>query len=262
MDRRTSGKSWRVACAAAAVYAFLYLPLVVMVAYSFNSSRLGAQWTGFTLHWYRVLFADAEMLRAAWNSLVIGLVASAVATVLGTLAGMAMHKFRLRLLPVLVLTPLAVPDILWGVSLLVFFVLLNVTLGMVSVILAHIAFCISYVAVVVRARLSGMDESLVEAARDLGATAWGSFRYVTLPLIAPGIVAGALLAFTMSIDDFVITFFTAGVGTTTLPLRIYTMIKVTVTPEINAVSTLLMALTMMLVLAIARLAPQLPSGRP
>ena len=133
---------------------------------------------------------------------------------------------------------------------------------MLSVILAHVAFCISYVAVVVRARLSGMDESLVEAARDLGATAWGSFRFVTLPLMAPGIIAGALLAFTMSIDDFVITFFTAGVGTTTLPLKIYTMIKVTVTPEINAVSTLLMALTMVLVLAIARLSPQIPSGTP
>ena len=259
MSNRTS---CRLAGAAAAVYLFLYVPLVVVVAYSFNQSRLGAEWTGFTLHWYEVLFADAEMMRAAWNSLVIGLVASMSATVLGTLAGLALHRFRLRLLPVLIVTPLAIPDILWGVSLLVFFVLLNLTLGMLSVILAHVAFCISYVAVVVRARLSGMDESLVEAARDLGATAWGSFRFVTLPLMAPGIIAGALLAFTMSIDDFVITFFTAGVGTTTLPLKIYTMIKVTVTPEINAVSTLLMALTMVLVLAIARLSPQTPSGTP
>lgn len=255
-------KSYRLAGAAAAVYLFLYVPLLVVVAYSFNQSRLGAEWTGFTLHWYEVLFADAEMMRAAWNSLVIGLVASVSATVLGTLAGLALHKFRLRLLPVLIVTPLAIPDILWGVSLLVFFVLLNLTLGMLSIVLAHVAFCISYVAVVVRARLSGMDESLVEAARDLGATAWGSFRFVTLPLMAPGIIAGALLAFTMSIDDFVITFFTAGVGTTTLPLKIYTMIKVTVTPEINAVSTLLMALTMVLVLAIARLSPQIPSGTP
>ena len=258
----SSQRSRRLLCAAAAVYLFLYAPLVVVVAYSFNQSRLGAEWTGFTLHWYQVLFADAEMMRAAWNSLVIGLVASVSATVFGTLAGLALHKFRLRLLPVLIVTPLAIPDILWGVSLLVFFVLLNLTLGMLSVILAHVAFCISYVAVVIRARLSGMDESLVEAARDLGATAWGSFRFVTLPLMAPGIIAGALLAFTMSIDDFVITFFTAGVGTTTLPLKIYTMIKVTVTPEINAVSTLLMALTMLLVLAIARLSPQIPSGKP
>ncbi len=258
----SSQRSRRLLCAAAGVYLFLYLPLVVVVAYSFNQSRLGAEWTGFTLHWYQVLFADAEMMRAAWNSLVIGLVASVSATVFGTLAGLALHKFRLRLLPVLIVTPLAIPDILWGVSLLVFFVLLNLTLGMLSVILAHVAFCISYVAVVIRARLSGMDESLVEAARDLGATAWGSFRFVTLPLMAPGIIAGALLAFTMSIDDFVITFFTAGVGTTTLPLKIYTMIKVTVTPEINAVSTLLMVLTMLLVLAIARLSPQIPSGKP
>ncbi len=152
------------------------------------------------------------MLAAAGNSLLIALVASLVSTVLGTMAGVAMHRYRLRLLPVLVLTPIAIPEILMGVSLLIFFVLLNFTLGLVSVTLAHIAFCIGFVAIVVRSRLAGMDESLTEAARDCGATPWQAFRFVTLPLIMPGVIAGALMAFTLSIDDFVITFFTAGAG--------------------------------------------------
>jgi len=142
-----------------------------------------------------------------------------------------------------------------GVSLLIFFVLLNISLGMISIILAHIAFCIGFVAIVVRSRLAGMDESLTEAARDLGATPWKAFRLVTLPLIMPGVVAGALMAFTLSIDDFVITFFTAGVGSTTLPLQIYTMVKIAVTPEVNAISTLLMMLTLALIMVASRLAP-------
>jgi len=236
-------------------YAFLYAPLVIVVAYSFNDSRLNAEWVGFTLSWYEKLFGNEKMLKAAWNSLVIGLTASAVSTVLGTMAGYAMYRYRMRLLPVLVLAPIAIPEILMGVSLLIFFVMLNITLGMVSIVLSHIAFCVGFVAIVVRSRLAGMDESLTEAARDLGATPWQAFRLVTLPLIMPGVVAGALMAFTLSIDDFVITFFTAGVGSSTLPLQIYTMVKIAVTPEVNAVSTLLMLLTLALILIASRLSP-------
>jgi len=236
-------------------YAFLYAPLVIVVVYSFNDSRLNAQWVGFTFSWYQKLFHNDKMLQAAWNSLLIGITASAVSTVLGTMAGYAMYRFRMRLLPLLVLAPIAVPEILMGVSLLIFFVLLNISLGMISIILAHIAFCIGFVAIVVRSRLAGMDESLTEAARDLGATPWKAFRLVTLPLIMPGVVAGALMAFTLSIDDFVITFFTAGVGSTTLPLQIYTMVKIAVTPEVNAISTLLMMLTLALIMVASRLAP-------
>ncbi len=242
---------------ALAVYAFLYLPLVIVVVYSFNDSRLNAEWVGFTLDWYRKLFADGEMLAAARNSLVIGLVASLFATVLGTMAGIALHRYKLRLLPLLVFAPIAIPEILMGVSLLIFFVLLNFTLGLVSVAIAHIAFCIGFVAIVVRARMAGMDEALVEAARDCGATPWRAFRHVTLPLIMPGVIAGALMAFTLSIDDFVITFFTAGAGTVTLPLQIYSMIKIAVTPEVNAVSTLLMLLTLLLIVAASRLSPSI-----
>ena len=236
-------------------YAFLYAPLVIVVAYSFNDSRLNAEWVGFTLSWYEKLFGNEKMLKAAWNSLVIGLTASAVSTVLGTMGGYAMYRYRMRLLPVLVLAPIAIPEILMGVSLLIFFVMLNITLGMVSIVLSHIAFCVGFVAIVVRSRLAGMDEGLTEAARDLGATPWQAFRLVTLPLIMPGVVAGALMAFTLSIDDFVITFFTAGVGSSTLPLQIYTMVKIAVTPEVNAVSTLLMLLTLALILIASKLSP-------
>jgi spermidine/putrescine transport system permease protein len=243
---------WLVALA---VYAFLYVPLIIVVVYSFNDSQLNAEWVGFTLDWYRKLFHNDEMLRAAGNSLMIALVASAVSTLLGTMAGFAMHRYKLKLLPLLVLTPIAIPEILVGVSLLIFFVMLNITLGLVSIALAHIAFCIGFVAIVVRSRLSGMDESLTEAARDCGATPMQAFRLVTLPLIMPGVVAGALMAFTLSIDDFVITFFTAGANASTLPLQIYSMIKIAVTPEVNAVSTLLMGLTLLLIIIASKLAP-------
>lgn len=251
---------WGLLLAGLFGYMFLYLPLVIVVVYSFNDSNIAAQWVGFTWRWYEVLYHDTEMIQAAYNSLLIALVASAVATVLGTLAGMAMYRYKLRLLPFLVVAPLAIPEILTGVSLLVFFVLLNMTLGLISIMLAHISFCISFVAIVVRSRLAGMDESLVEAARDLGATPWQSFRLITLPLIAPGVLAGALLAFTMSIDDFVITFFTAGVESTTLPLKIYTMIKIAVTPEVNAISTILMLITLLLVTIASKLAPNAMRG--
>ena len=247
------------------VYAFLYIPLAIVVIFSFNDSKLNAEWVGFSLQWYRRLAGDADMLRAAFNSLSIAVIASAIATVLGTMAGIAMHRFRPRLLPFLVFTPVAMPEILLGVSLLIFF--LNVAkpaleltgvafdLGLTTVVLAHITFSIGFVAIIVRARLAGMDDSIFEAARDLGATPWRTFRDITLPLILPGVIAGALMAFTLSVDDFVITFFTAGVGTKTLPLQIYTMIKVAVTPEVNAVSALLMLLTLAMILAAARVAP-------
>jgi spermidine/putrescine transport system permease protein len=251
MRRRSTGL-WLVAILG---YLFLYAPLAIVVVYSFNDSRLNAQWVGFTLDWYRKLFHNEEMLGAAWNSLLIGVTASAISTLLGTMAGYAMHRSRLRLLPFLVVAPIAIPEILTGVSLLIFFVAINLTLGLVSIILAHIAFCIGFVAIVVRARLAGMDESLVEAARDLGATPFQAFRLITLPLIMPGVIAGALMAFTLSIDDFVITYFTAGAGAPTLPLEIYTMVKISVTPEVNAVSTLLMALTLALIVVASRLSP-------
>jgi spermidine/putrescine transport system permease protein len=248
--------------AALAIYAFLYLPLAIVVVYSFNDSRLNAEWVGFTWHWYQVLLHDEDMLIAAGNSLFIALVSSVAATVLGTMAGIAIHRYNFRLLNFMVLTPVAMPEILLGVSLLLFFIqVLNLTLGMLSIVLAHITFSIGFVAIVVRVALAALDESIFEAARDLGASPWQTFRYVTFPLVLPGVIAGALMAFTLSIDDFVITFFTAGVGVQTLPLRIYSMIKIAVTPEVNAVSTLLMLLTLSLILLASRFAPEVMKGK-
>lgn len=242
--------------AALLVYAFLYLPLTIVVAYSFNDSRLNAEWVGFTLHWYRLLLQDEEMLMAAGNSLLIALVSSLLATLLGTMAGIAMQRYKLKFLSVMVLTPVAMPEILLGVSLLLFFIqVLHLTLGTLSIVLAHVTFSIGFVAVIVRSRLASMDERLFEAARDLGATPWNTFRYVTFPLTLPAVIAGAMMAFTLSIDDFVITFFTAGVGVQTLPLRIYSMIKIAVTPEVNAVSTLMMLLTLTMIALASRFAP-------
>ncbi|MCC6916929.1 ABC transporter permease subunit [Nitrosomonas sp.] len=239
---------------ASLVYTFLYIPLVIVVVYSFNDSRLNAEWVGFTLDWYYKLFRNEEMLLAARNSLIIAVSASLLATILGTMAGLAIHRFRLRFLPVLAFTPVAMPEILLGVSLLLFFLqVLNLTLGMISIIIAHTTFCIGFVAIIVRARLQGMDESIFEAARDLGATPWQTFRLITLPLIMPAVVAGALMSFTLSIDDFVITFFTKGVGEPILPIQIYTMIKIAVTPEVNAISTLFMLLTLVLIIIANRL---------
>jgi spermidine/putrescine transport system permease protein len=244
------------------VYAFLYIPLAVVVIFSFNDSLLNAEWVGFTTRWYGKLMQNDDMLRAAGNSLLIALVSSGLATLLGAMAGIAMHRYRPRWLPFLVLTPVAMPEILLGVSLLLFFrQVLDLSLGLISILIAHITFSIGFVAVIVRARLAGMDESIFEAARDLGATPWATFRRITLPLILPALLAGFLMAFTLSIDDFVITFFVAGVGVNTLPLQIYSMIKVAVTPEVNAISTLLMALTLSLILLVSRFAPDLMKGR-
>ena len=248
--------------AALAVYAFLYLPLVIVVVYSFNDSRLNAEWVGFTWHWYHELFHDEDMLIAAGNSLLIALTASLCATLLGTMAGLAIHRYDLKLLNFMVLAPVAMPEILLGVSLLLLFIqVLNLTLGMLSIVLAHITFSIGFVAVIVRAQLTSIDESLFEAARDLGATPLETFRYVTFPLILPAVIAGGLMAFTLSIDDFVVTFFTAGVGVQTLPLRIYSMIKIAVTPEVNAVSTLLMLLTLGMNVLASRFVPDVLKGK-
>jgi len=249
--KRTNLLLWLTA---SLVYIFLYIPLIIVVVYSFNDSRLNAEWVGFTLDWYYKLFNNQEMLLAARNSLFIAVSASLLATILGTMAGLAIHRYRIKVLPFLAFAPIAMPEILLGVSLLLFFLqVMNLTLGLVSIIIAHTTFCVGFVAIIVRARLQGMDDSIFEAARDLGATPWQTFRLITLPLIMPAIAAGALMSFTLSIDDFVITFFTKGIGEPILPIQIYTMIKISVTPEVNAISTLFMLLTLALIIIANRL---------
>lgn len=240
-------------------YLFLYIPLFILILYSFNDSRVNVEWVGFTLHWYRVLFSDVQLMDAALNSLCIALIASSVSVVLGTLAGIALHKYKLRLLPGLVLIPVAAPELLVGVSLLLFFLMINFTLGLASITLAHTAFCISFVAISVKSRMHGMDDSIIDAARDLGASPFKAFYLILVPTILPGIIAGGLMAFTLSIDDFVITFFTAGVGASTLPLAIYSMLKMGVTPEVNAVSTMIILVTLILMTVATKLSPGIVS---
>ncbi len=226
---------------------FFYLPILILVANSFNASRFGTGWQGFSLRWYARLLHEPEIWRAARNSILIALGATAVSVVLGTAAAFALHRFgptRLQRFHYgLVYMPLVVPEILMGISLLMAFVAAGVGLGLGTIFLAHVTFCVSFVAMTVLARLQDFDDAVIEAAQDLGA-GWGlTLKKVILPMIAPGIAAGALLAFTLSIDDFVITFFVAGPGSTTLPIRIYSMIKFGSPPLINALSTILLFVT-------------------
>jgi ABC-type spermidine/putrescine transport system permease subunit II len=234
------------------VYAFLFAPIVVLIIYSFNKARRGLVWQGFTLDWYPKLLSNDELLDALIVTLKVAAVSVVVATVLGALLGLGLARLRFRgrgATETLLLVPMVTPEIVMGLSLLLFFLQLFDAHGSIAQLwVAHITFCISYVAVVVRARAANMNPQLEEAARDLGASAWGAFRYVTLPLIAPAVVAGALLAFSLSFDDYVVTTFNAGVGSSTLPLYIYGKIKFGVTPEINAISTIVVAVTAIAIL--------------
>lgn len=233
-----------------AVLLFFYLPILVLMINSFNASRFGGSWSGFSLRWYARLMHERDIWHAFRNTMVIAAGATLASTVLGTSAAFALHRFRSRLQNVhyaLIYTPLVVPEILMGMSLLLLFVALKVQLGLFTIFLAHVTFCISYVAMVVLARLQDFDFAIVEAAMDLGANWWTTLWRVLVPLLAPGILAGALLAFTLSIDDFVISFFVAGPGSTTLPIRIYSMIKFGATPLINALSTILLVFTFLIV---------------
>lgn len=237
------------------VYLFLYLPIAVLVVFSFNAARQTAIWEGFTFDWYRRLADDERLLRSVRNSLVVGGITTVISTLLGTLAALALARsFRgRRSTEVVLFLPVILPEVVLGAALLTFFGAVEMRLSLWTVVVAHVVFCVSYVAIVVRARLAGLDPALEEAARDLGAGPFETFRRVTLPLILPGVIASALLVFTLSIDDYVVTSFVAGVGATTLPLHIYSMLKLGVTPEVNAVSTLLLAVTMVLIVAAHRL---------
>jgi spermidine/putrescine transport system permease protein len=241
----------------ALVMLFFYLPILVLVVNSFNASRFGTTWQGWTLHWYARLAGERDIWQALRLTLIIALAATAASVVLGTTAALALHRFSTRLQrfhSALISVPLVMPEILMGISLLLFFVAAGLDLGLLTVVLAHVTFSLSYVAMVVLGRLEGFDDSLLEAARDLGAGRWYTTRRVLLPLLAPGIAAGGLLAFTLSVDDFVITFFVAGPGTTTLPIRIYSMIKHGSPPLINALSALLLLVTFVAVWLSQRLA--------
>jgi spermidine/putrescine transport system permease protein len=229
------------------VFAFLYIPIAVLVALSFNQGGLPTVWSGFSLKWYGSLAGNAAILSAALNTLIVALVSTAIATLLGTLLaiGVEMRRQYGSGLEALIFAPMIIPDIVLAIALLSFFSLLDFTLGLHTIILAHVVFNLAFVCSVVRARLKSFDWSIVEASADLGASAITTFKRVTLPVILPAVVAGALLAFTLSVDEFIIAFFTAGAGraSTTLPMQIYAMIRFGITPEINALATIVMAVS-------------------
>lgn len=230
---------------------FLYLPIAILILYSFNESRINAVWNGFTWKWYIFLFENRQVMQALTNSLTIGLISSILATVLGTAASIGIKHYSLRWRNVvngLIYLPIVIPEIMLGLALLVLFSQMKMDLGKATLIMAHTTFSIPFVMVIISARLADMGKELEEAAQDLGATPWQTMRYVILPLIMPGIVAGFLMAFTLSLDDFIISFFVAGPNSTTLPLYIYGLVKRGVSPEVNALSTLLIVSTVLLVI--------------
>ncbi|MEJ7842145.1 MAG: ABC transporter permease [Rubrobacter sp.] len=247
---------WGLLLGSVLVYLFLYAPIAVLIFFSFNSTRSTQVWTGFSFEWYGQLLADPTILQAFRTSLTVGVIATLIATVIGTMTALALsrHSFRGRAVSdTAIYAATVMPEIVVGVSLLVFFVAVGFQLGITTIVIAHVAFTVSFVTIVVRARLSGMDRSVEEAAQDLGASPIQTFFRVTLPLILPGVMAGALLAFTLSFDDFVITFFISGVGSSTLPLKIYSMIKFGVSPVINALSTVVLVATLFLIFGGSRL---------
>jgi spermidine/putrescine transport system permease protein len=238
------------------VYGFIYAPILILIIFSFNTQKLNVRWEGFTLDWYSVLFHDRQIFLATKNTLIIAIISTLVATIIGTMAALAMHRYRFPFYnasETMMYIPIVIPEVVMGISLLVFFAIINVSLGLTTITFSHIAFNIPFVALVVRARLHGYDKAIDEAAMDLGANEITTFRRVTLPIIMPGVLSGAMLALTLSLDDYVITFFTAGPGSTTLPLRVYSMARFMVTPEINALSTIWVSIIFVL-LAIGQIA--------
>jgi spermidine/putrescine transport system permease protein len=240
-----------------AVYLFLHLPILVLVVFSFNDSKFSVDWAGFTFDWYRRLLQRPDILRGLKASLIVGGVSTVISAVLGTLIALALarHRFRGRTaFEGFLYVPIVTPEIVVGISLLILFALVKIPLGLTTITIAHVAFCLSFVVIVVLARLEGMDRTLEEAAMILGADEITTFWKVTVPQLWPGILSGALLAFTMSFDDFVITSFVSGSGSSTLPIVVYGMVRRNVEPSINAISTIILLVTTALIYLADRLA--------
>lgn len=228
------------------VLVFQYLPILVLIVFSFDDSRLAVRWTGFTLKWYQQLFQEGTLISAFQNSLLVAIVSVAVAAIMGTMAAVGISRLHfpgMDIYRALLMLPIIIPEIAMAVAALTLFLAMGLSLSLATIIVSHIVFCVAYVTLTVMGRMEGMDPKLEEAAQDLGAPPLMAFFKVTLPLLAPGIIAGCLLAFVLSLDDFIITQFTAGVGDTTLPLWIYGSVKFGVKPTINALSTLMIIVT-------------------
>jgi spermidine/putrescine transport system permease protein len=229
------------------VLLFFYLPIAIMVLFSFNQSRLNIVWTGFTLDWYAALARDAVLVRSLQNSLIVGSVTTALSVLLGTVGGWLLYRYRYRasgLIETFVFLPMIVPEVILGVSLLILFVTIGLQLGYTTIIISHVTFCFPFVMAAVQARLAGLDPALEEAALDLGATPVQAFTKVLVPYLMPAIVSGALMSFTLSLDELIVTYFTASAGTRTLPLEIFGRVKKGLDPSLNAISTVFVVFTM------------------
>lgn len=232
-------------------FIFLYFPIVTLIAFSFNDSRRNITWRGFTFKYYEKAFNNVALHDAFINSMIVAAWSTAVSTAFGAMLGLALYRYRFPgkgPYEGVAHLPIVIPEICMGVAMLAFFAAVDIRLSLFTITASHIAFTIPFVAVVIRARMAGFDTALEEASRDLGANEWQTFWNVTFPYMVPGLVAGALMVFVLSLDDFVITFFTAGVGSTTFPLKIYSMVRFSVTPEVNAASTVLIVITLTLTL--------------
>ncbi len=246
----------------ATTFVFLYAPIVILVIFSFNDSKRNIVWRGFTLDYYRKALANQSLIEAFTNSLVIAMVATVISTLLGALTALALWRFRFpgkAATEGAMALPIVIPEICMGVALMAFFFRvgwptdLPWPLSLSTIVIGHVAFCFPFVTVVVRARLAGFDQSLEEASKDLGASEWQTLRNVMLPYMKPALIAGALLAMTLSLDDFVITFFISGPNTLTFPVKVYSMVRFGATPEVNAASTVLIAITVLLMVIAMRL---------
>ena len=227
-------------------FAFLYVPMVILIVYSFNESKLVTVWAGFSTKWYGELLRNQAFLDAAWVTLKVAVISSAIATVLGTMAAFVLVRsgrfFGRTLFSGMICAPLVMPEVITGLSLLLLFIAIGLDRGVTTIVLAHATFSMCFVSVVVSSRMATFDESLEEAAMDLGCSGWDAFKSVTLPIIAPAVISGWLLAFTLSLDDLVIASFTAGPSSTTLPIKIFSSVRLGVSPEINALSTVIITL--------------------
>jgi spermidine/putrescine transport system permease protein len=256
-----SRKTWMRLTMGCAFF-FLYFPIVSLIVFSFNDSKRNITWKGFTLRYYEKAYENSQLHETFLNSMIVASISTTVATVLGAMLGLALYRFRFPAqgpYEGMVHLPIVIPEICLAVAMVAFFATVEIPLGLFTITVSHIAFSIPFVAVVVRARMAGFDRSLEEASYDLGASQWQTFWNVTFPYMQPGLVAGALLAFTLSLDDFVITFFTSGPGSTTFPIKIYAMVRFSVSPEVNAASTVLIVVT--LALTITALAIQSRAGK-
>ncbi len=243
------------------VYVFLYLPLAVMVIYSFNASRFSMAWKGVTLDWYGKLLGNAGLMEAAVHSLLIAAVSATISSLLGTLIAMALHRWRFpsrKVIHTSLFVMMMSPDIVIGISLLVLFMAASLPLGFWTLLMAHVTLCVPFVAITVHGRLLGFDRHVVEAARDLGAGEYEVFRYVVLPMVFPAVMAGWFMSFTLSIDDVIISFFTTGPTFEVLPLRIYSMVRLGLKPEVNALCAIMILITAVAVFLSQRLLKEKP----